>query len=92
MSTVIKLVAEVGIAAACRALQLQRSELYRDLTARGVHPLPPLSSEPPTRRDRRWRYHSCLDEANDLQHRLFTARGTELGWRHTQRHDVMIRS
>lgn len=50
MSAAIELAAEVGVAAACRALQLPRSALYRDRAARRVCPLTPQITAPPARR------------------------------------------
>jgi len=41
---------QVGVAAACRALRLPRSTLYRDRTARHACPLQPPATAAPARR------------------------------------------
>lgn len=50
ISAADNLVGEVGVAAACRALRLPRSALYRHRTAQRVCPLPPAVPAVPTRR------------------------------------------
>jgi putative transposase len=49
MRAAIELTAEVGVAAACHALQLPRSALYRNRAARHVCPRPRQITAPPAR-------------------------------------------